>query len=47
MESWVVYVTMDGTHSDLSSVMVVALFSVSFRAMFFAHVISCPKKCRL
>ena len=43
------YVSMNGTHSDLSVVMVVALFgkSASFRVMIFARVISCRRKCRL
>ena len=43
------HVTMNGTHSDLSVVMVVALFgkSASFRVMIFARVISCRRKFRL
>ena len=43
------YVSMNGTHSDLSVVMVVTLLgkSVSFRVMFFARVIPCRAKCRL
>ena len=37
------FVSMNGTHSDLSVVMVVALFgkNASFRVMFFAPVIMC------
>lgn len=43
------YVTMNGTHSDLSVVMVVAFLdkSPSFQVMFFTRVISCRRKCRL
>ena len=42
------YVSMNGTHSDLSVVMVEALFgkNASFRVMVFALVISCGRKCR-
>ena len=43
------YVSMNGTHSDLSVVMVVAFLdkSPSFQVMFFTRVISCRRKCRL
>ena len=43
------YVSMNETYSDSSVVMVVALFGkcASFRVMFFARVISRPRKCRL
>ena len=43
------FVSMNGTHSDLSVVMVVGLFgkSASFRVVFFAGVIPCCRKCRL
>ena len=41
------YVSMNGTHSDLSVMLMVALFgkSASFRVMFFARVISFRRKC--
>ena len=40
------YVCMNGTHSDLSVVMVVAHLGkgASFRIMFFARVISCRRR---
>ena len=43
------YVSMNGTHSVLSEVMVVTLLgkSASFRVMFLARVVSCRRKCRL
>ena len=43
------YVSMNETYSDSSVVMVVALIGkcASFRVMFFARVISRPRKCRL
>ena len=42
------HVSMNGTHSDLSVVMVVALFgkSASIQVMIFARLISCRRKCR-
>ena len=44
-----VYVSINGTHSDLSIVVVVTFLcrDTSLRMMFFARVISCRRKCRL